>query len=382
MASTWSPASSVVEPTAISAFPERMTEMSRAPSGSDSRSTFFPAEGESFEIWTSTISRFSLRSSSRWTSWCSGTSCSMSAMMFEVAQIVGEMPSRSKCAWLRGSFTRAITFGAPYFSFASWQMTRLSSSSPVTASTRSGGRLIPARSRMKSSVASPRWTMCSNSSSSEAKRSARCSISVTSCPDRSRILARFAPTLPPPQTRMYTLRLHLRGFAGADGFDQCVDRRRGRADRVQAALLVERGARGIEHAHDDAWVREALLRDLADHEVRVVAVGGHDDGLGVIDAGRAQDVDVHAVPEHEPAGPALAEPRERFLLLVDGGDVPTLVEELPRDVRAHPAAADDYCLHAFSVAPGARAGSSASSSSSAPCGNATTSTSHGAFFRT
>ncbi len=31
--------------------------------------------------------------------------------MLDVAQMVGEMPSRSKCAWLRGSLTRAITFG-------------------------------------------------------------------------------------------------------------------------------------------------------------------------------------------------------------------------------------------------------------------------------
>jgi hypothetical protein len=32
---------------------------------------------------------------------------------------------------LRGSFTRAITFCTPYFSLESWQMIRLSSSSPV-----------------------------------------------------------------------------------------------------------------------------------------------------------------------------------------------------------------------------------------------------------
>ena len=63
--------------------------------------------------------------------------------MLEVAQTVGEMPSRSKCAWLRGSLTRAITFWTPYFSFASWQMTMLSSSSPVSASTMSGGRAMP-----------------------------------------------------------------------------------------------------------------------------------------------------------------------------------------------------------------------------------------------
>jgi len=36
-----------------------------------------------------------------------------------------------------GLFTRAMTRFAPHFSFASWLMMRLSSSSPVTASTAS-----------------------------------------------------------------------------------------------------------------------------------------------------------------------------------------------------------------------------------------------------
>ena len=65
---------------------------------------------------------------------------------------------------------RAITFATPYRSRASWQMTMLSSSSPVAATSRSGGRLIPARSSTKSSVASPRITWCSNSASSLSNR--------------------------------------------------------------------------------------------------------------------------------------------------------------------------------------------------------------------
>ena len=101
-------------------------------------------------------------------------------MIEEVAQTVGETPSRSKCTWLRGSLTRAITFSTPYFSRASWQMTMLSSSSPVAAMTMLGGRWIPARSSTKSSVASPLTTTCSNSSSSRSNRSRRCSINVTS----------------------------------------------------------------------------------------------------------------------------------------------------------------------------------------------------------
>ena len=34
-------------------------------------------------------------------------------MIVCVALTVGEIPSRSKCGWLRGSLTRAITFSTP-----------------------------------------------------------------------------------------------------------------------------------------------------------------------------------------------------------------------------------------------------------------------------
>src|SRR5262249_24338024 len=59
------------------------------------------------------------------------------------------------------------------------------------------------RSSTESSVASPIWTWCSNSSSSCSKRSRRCSISVTSCPIWIRVRVRLAPTFPPPATRTY-----------------------------------------------------------------------------------------------------------------------------------------------------------------------------------
>ena len=61
--------------------------------------------------------------------------------MLEVAQTVGEIPSRSKCGWLRGSLTRAMTFGTPYFSLAICVITMLSSSSPVKARTLHAGLL-------------------------------------------------------------------------------------------------------------------------------------------------------------------------------------------------------------------------------------------------
>ena len=65
---------------------------------------------------------------------------------------------------------------------------------------------------------------------------------------------------------------------------------------------------------------ELLLRHLADHDVRVVAVGRDDDGVGVLDAGLAQERDVHPVADEELAGPVVAEPAERVLALVDHAD--------------------------------------------------------------
>src|SRR6266487_2792391 len=114
-------------------------------------------------------------------------------------------------------------------------MTMLSSSSPVRARTMSGGRAIPARSSTYSSVASPCWTWCSNSSSSWRNR-------------------------------------HI---AGAHRLGEDVDRSLRRADRAQAARGVKIGPGRVEHADDDAVDVEALLGHLADDDVRVVAVGRH-----------------------------------------------------------------------------------------------------------
>src|SRR4029079_13303300 len=171
-------------------------------------------------------------------------------------------------------------------------MTMLSSSSPVTATTMLGGRWMPARSSTKISVASPLTTTCSNSSSNRSNLSRRCSTSVTSWPTRRRLRARFAPILPPPAIRTYmsAADLHrLRHVARPDGVRQPVDRVRGRADRAHALLLVELGAGRIEQPDDDTVDAEALLDDLADHDVRVVAVGGDHARVGVLDPGAAQD---------------------------------------------------------------------------------------------
>ena len=166
-------------------------------------------------------------------------------------------------------------------------MTMLSSSSPVAATSRSGGRLMPARSSTKSSVASPRITWCSNSASSLSNRYGRCSISVTSCPARSSERVRFAPTLPPPAIRTYIRRVA--SSASRTALDERLDRGRRRADDAQAARRVELRARRVEHADDHRRHLEVLLGRLRDHEVRVVAVGRDDDGVGLLDPGLAQE---------------------------------------------------------------------------------------------
>src|SRR5579884_1019964 len=230
-------------------------------------------------------------------------------------------------------------------------MTMLSSSSPVAATTRSGGRLIPARSSTNSSVASPRTTWCSNSASSLSKRYGFCSISVTSWPARRSDRIRFAPTLPPPAIRTYIDRPS-RGnlFLGMPHRgDERLDRGGGRADDAEPLRRVELRPRRVEHAHDHGRHLELLLGDLRDHEVRVVAVRGDDDGVRLIDPDLTQERQVHAVADREAAGPALAESPEGVLVLVEDGHVPAGALELQRDGGADAAAPDHDRLHGASV---------------------------------
>ena len=81
-----------------------------------------------------------------------------------MAETDGLISSSSKCWRLRGLLTRAMICSTRYFSRATWQISMLSSSSPVTAITMSA-RWIPARSSTHSSEASPYWTLCSSSCS-------------------------------------------------------------------------------------------------------------------------------------------------------------------------------------------------------------------------
>src|SRR5262245_33427395 len=236
-------------------------------------------------------------------------------------------------------------------------MIRLSSSSPVTARTRSGGRAIPARSSTLISVPSPSMTAWPNSASSCSYRSRRCSSSVTSWPMSTSERATFFPPFPPPTMIMYSLlllsrrarRLEGTHVARADRLGQHRDRRLRRAYGAQAPLGVEVGAQRVEDAHDDAVDAVALLQHLPDHDVRVVAVGRDDRGVGLLGPRVAQDVAVHPVTDDERAAP-VAEPDQRLFLLVDARHVPAFRGELHGDGGADPATPDHHAFHGVSVA--------------------------------
>src|SRR5262245_44983923 len=195
-----------------------------------------------------------------------------------------------------------------YFSFATWQMRMLSSSSPVTAMTRSA-REIPARSRTQSSDASPYCTLCSSSCSTARKRSRSDSSRVTSCPLSSSSRARFQPTFPAPTMITYIRSLIASGASFALSWKESplgsagrrlgsarllrggrpdlplehVDRDLRRANGVDALALVPVGSQRVEDPGDDLWDVVAALRDLRDHDVRVVAVGGVDERVRAFD---------------------------------------------------------------------------------------------------
>jgi hypothetical protein len=103
---------------------------------------------------------------------------------------------------LRGLLQRATTRATPYFSRATWEIRMLSSSSPVTATTRSA-RSMPERSNTHSSEPSPYIALCSSSCSTTAKRCWSASITVTSCRLLINSRARFQPTFPAPTITTY-----------------------------------------------------------------------------------------------------------------------------------------------------------------------------------
>ena len=138
--STWSPGSRTVSAPATMASSPRKTRPTSTPSGRRTSRSGRCADGESSLTSISTSSMFSRLSESSGTKRCDGSSCWIIETIMVEAQIVASTSSRSKVGWLRGSLTRATTLGTWYSCLASWAMTTLSSSSPVTATTRSRAR--------------------------------------------------------------------------------------------------------------------------------------------------------------------------------------------------------------------------------------------------
>ena len=66
----------------------------------------------------------------------------------------------------------------------------------------------------------------------------------------------------------------------------------GRADGLEALLGIPAGAGRVEHANHHPLDIEAAPRDLRDHEVGVVAVGGGDEGVRPLDSRGEQGVDL------------------------------------------------------------------------------------------
>src|SRR5215211_5953225 len=161
---TSSPACMTESPAGTNPPPPRRIEITREPSGNPRSLTVRPAASEPSATSSSMISSRSSGRSSRCTRPYFGTSCSISRRMRSVAEITGFTPSSSKCWRLRGLLHRATTLVTPYFSRATCEIRMLSSSSPVTATTRSA-RSIPARSSTHSSEPSPYRALCSSSCS-------------------------------------------------------------------------------------------------------------------------------------------------------------------------------------------------------------------------
>ena len=227
---------------------------------------------------------------------------------------------------------------AEVFSFASWQIRRLSSSSPETAIVRSA-RLMPGPLEDPELGGVPVDRVLELLLDGEvAERSL--SMTVTSLPLAMSSRARFHPTFPAPAMTTYTARpprARARTSRSRSSSDRC----------VKALLGVPLCPRGVHDTTDHPAPR-MLARDLRDGEVRVVAVGRGDEVVGLLDAGLAQRVDLQAVAEREAAArvlPRRVHPGVEALVgervLVQDGDLMAGGEHRARDRGADAAGADD-----------------------------------------
>src|SRR6266540_2655060 len=321
-----SPTASTVSGTAITTWPSRMMATIAESGGRRSSYRGRPAFGDSSGslISTSVTCPFCRRSSR--TRSPTETASSTSEVRMWGGDTESSTPHwsvniHSFFGWL----TRASTLGTPYSCFDSSEITRLSSSSPVAATTTSASATW-AFSRTHSSQASPRTTSTPGAVLSilPAVRGS-CSISVIWCPCSLRSAARCRPTAPPPATMTFT-----RSFLRQRG-QQVVEDVHGLPvhDDVGHVTLLE-GAPGLRdeplaaplHARHDDLLVGAEDRDRLAHQV-----AGNDDPQPeqVPAAQRLLDL-LTAVEQHQ------HDLLRRPLDAGDGGDVQPLVDLRPPGV--------------------------------------------------
>ena len=253
-------------------------------------------------------------------------------------------------------------------------MMMLSSSSPVTASTSSGGRAIPARSSTWISVASPSMHLVLELVLEvlEAERRAARSASPRG-PSRAASARRSSrPCRRPRRWRTSGVASSAAGASMRTASVERRDRRLRRADRAHPPLRVEVRARRVQDADDDAAGRRSASRPPGrsrDSCCRRPWRRPRRRRPG--SPARCRISASMPWPTTKPPGQSGAEAGQRLLLLVDRRHVPALRGEVQRDSGADSPAADDDQLHALSLRL-----------SRTPCGKATTSTSQGACRRT
>ena len=207
--------------------------------------------------------------------------------------------------------TRATIRSQPYFSFATWQIRMLSSSSPVTAITRSA-RWIPARSRTHSSVASPYCDgvlelLLDDPVAAVVGLDQR-DLSVLGDQLSGEVPADLAG---PGDDHVHRVPVPLQGASttcSACSIACCVGQ-----IVVQPLLGVPAGARRVGDADDDARHVEAALRELRNHEVRVVAPRRGHEHVRILDASRDETVDLERSPDREAAAGVLPARRLVFV---------------------------------------------------------------------
>ena len=120
-------------------------------------------------------------SAARWSSSWTGMSCSIEPRTIRVGLMISSTPRCRNSSSFLGLLTRAIVRGTSKWCLAIWQITRLSSSSPVTAATMSA-RLAPASARYLPSQPSWARTIEPISSAIWSARARSFSMSTTSWP--------------------------------------------------------------------------------------------------------------------------------------------------------------------------------------------------------